>query len=129
MAFPAQRIERTKMAIAIYGYPGCTTVKKARDWAESERLDPGYDHFSKLPDLRDKISDWVSAAGIDAVFNDRSQTFRKLDADRQREITASSEGKIAAMAEDPRLIKRPVVTDGVTVLTGFSEKEWSDAFL
>ena len=117
------------MAIAIYGYPGCTTVKKARDWAEGAGLDLDYDHFSKLPDLRDRIAGWVSAAGIDAVFNFRSQTFRKFDAARQREIMAGTAAKIAAMAEDPRLIKRPVVTDGVTVLTGFSEKEWSDAFL
>jgi arsenate reductase len=33
------------------------------------------------------------------------------------------------MAADPRLIKRPVGTDGKTVLTGFRQQEWEAAFL
>lgn len=117
------------MAVAIYGYPGCTTVKKARDWAETNGLDPQYEHFSKLPGLKENIADWVKTAGIDAVFNNRAQTFRKMAPEEQQAIAASEAAKIEAMAADPRLIKRPVATDGNTVLTGFKQADWENAFL
>ena len=57
------------MAIDIYGSTGCTTVKKARDWAEANGLNPRYEHFAKLPDLKDRIAGWVKVAGIDAVYD------------------------------------------------------------
>lgn len=117
------------MTIEIFGYQGCTTVKKAREWAESNGLDPHYEHFSKLPDLKDRIAAWVKTAGIDAVFNDRAQTLKKMAPEEQAAITASEASKIAAMTADPRLIKRPVGTDGRTVLTGFSQADWQQAFL
>jgi len=117
------------MTIRIYGYPGCTTVKKAREWAETTGLTPQYDHFSKLPDLKQEIGRWVAAAGIDAVFNDRSQTWKKMAPEEQAAISASDQAKIDAMAADPRLIKRPVGTDGKTVLTGFRQQDWEAAFL
>ena len=78
--------------------------------------------------LKTKIASWVAAAGMDAVFNDRSQTFRKLAPEEQAAILASDAARIDAMAADPRLIKRPVATDGETVLTGFDEKRWLAVF-
>jgi arsenate reductase len=116
------------MAIRIYGYPGCTTVKRAREWADGKGLAAEYAHFSRTPDLEAEIAGWAGTAGIDAVFNDRAQTFKKLDPAEQAAITASDKAKIAAMAADPRLIKRPVGTDGGTVLTGFKQDEWERAF-
>lgn len=117
------------MTLAIYGYPGCTTVKKAREWAERNGLSPDYAHFSKLPDLKASIADWARTAGIDAVFNEKAQTFRKMAPEEQAEIAASDATKIEAMAADPRLIKRPVGSDGTKVLTGFVITDWEEAFL
>ncbi|WP_421855866.1 arsenate reductase family protein [Oricola sp.] len=116
------------MSIRIYGYAGCTTVKKARDWAEGAGLEVEYQHFSAVPALEREIAAWVERAGIDAVFNARAQTLRKLPANEQAAITASQDAKIAAMAAEPRLIKRPVGTDGATVLTGFDPHAWKGAF-
>ena len=70
----------------------------------------------------------MNAAGIGAVFNDRARTFKALDPAEQAAVTATDDARIRAMAADPRLIKRPVGTDGRTVLTGFSEEEWRRAF-
>lgn len=117
------------MGVAIYGYAGCTTVKKARDWAEQNGLDADYAHFSALPDLKERVAGWAQTAGMDAVFNEKAQTFRKMTPEEQAAITASDESRIAAMAADPRLIKRPVATDGKTVLTGFARPAWEAAFL
>lgn len=116
------------MKLMIYGYPGCTTVKRARQWADDSLGAHDYAHFAKVDDLAAALDEWVAKAGIDAVFNDRAQTFKKMDADEQAAITASDAAKKAAMVADPRLIKRPVGTDGVTVLTGFKADDWGAAF-
>ncbi|MGB7430841.1 MAG: ArsC/Spx/MgsR family protein [Ahrensia sp.] len=116
------------MTLKIFGYPGCTTVKRARVWADETHGEHDYAHFSKVDDLAASIDDWVSKAGIDAVFNDRAQTFKKMQPSEQAAIVASDDAKKVAMAADPRLIKRPVGTDGATVLTGFKDEEWTNAF-
>lgn len=116
------------MPIRIFGYPGCTTVKRAREWANTNNIAADYAHFSKVPDLHRQIGTWVEAAGMERVFNSRSQTFRKLDDEERTKIEANDEARIDAMAADPRLIRRPVATDGETVLTGFDEEEWAVAF-
>lgn len=120
------------MKLMIYGYPGCTTVKRARQWADENSGAHGgaydYVHFNKMDDLDAALDDWIAKAGIDVVFNDRAQTFKKMDPAEQVAVTASDDAKKAAMVADPRLIKRPVGTDGVTVLTGFKADAWAAAF-
>ncbi|MEM1377632.1 MAG: ArsC/Spx/MgsR family protein [Pseudomonadota bacterium] len=116
------------MTLKIYGYAGCTTVKKARDWATANSIDHDYQHFSKTVDLRAQIDSWVAIAGIDRVFNDKAQTLKKMDDAERLKIIASTDSKLQAMANDPRLIKRPIGTNGTTVLSGFNPDEWGSAF-
>ncbi|MEL6919757.1 MAG: ArsC/Spx/MgsR family protein [Pseudomonadota bacterium] len=116
------------MALRIYGYAGCTTVKKARDWAASNDITHDYMHFAKADDLDALLRAWVKSAGIDAVFNAKAQTLKKMDEATRSAILASDGAKIEAMHTDPRLIKRPVGTNGQTVLTGFDEEAWKAAF-
>ena len=99
------------MAIEIYGYPGCTTVKKAREWAETKGLGPDYEHFARLPDLKTRIAAWAESAGMDAVFNEKAQTFRKMAPEEQAAVTASDAAKIEAMAADRARKARLSLTD------------------
>ncbi|MEM8539426.1 MAG: ArsC/Spx/MgsR family protein [Pseudomonadota bacterium] len=117
------------MTLQIYGYPGCTTVKKSVRWAEENGLSADYTHFSKVGDLKSELTKWVEAAGIEQVFNQKAQTFKKLSEDEQTTITSDEASMIAAMATDPRFIKRPIGTDGKTVLTGFDVGQWENRFL
>lgn len=116
------------MTLQIYGYAGCTTVKKAREWAENEGVATQYEHFNKVSDLRAHIEEWVLKAGIDAVFNARAQTLKKMEPEAQAAILENTQSRIKAMVADPRLIKRPVGYDGQTVLTGFDRAAWQSAF-
>ena len=120
--------ERQNMTLHIFGYAGCSTVKKAVQWAEAEKLPFEYKHFIKVDDLENSLRQWVSLAGIDAVFNHKAQTFKKLDDAERDAITQSEDTMIKAMASEPRFIKRPVGTDGKTALTGFDEAAWQQAF-
>lgn len=116
------------MTLQIYGYPGCTTVKKAVHWAEENGLGATYAHFGKVDDLHTALTKWVKIAGIDQVFNQKAQTFKKLTAEEQAAITFDDQSMIQAMASDPRFIKRPVATNDKTVLTGFVPAQWEAEF-
>lgn len=116
------------MTLQIYGYAGCTTVKKAVNWANENSQAHTYTHFNKVADLQDRLKVWVEIAGIEKVFNAKAQTFKKMDEAERQKITSSKEAMITAMVGDPRLIKRPVGTDGKSVLTGFDIKQWEDTF-
>jgi Spx/MgsR family transcriptional regulator len=63
------------------------------------------------------IQSWVDQAGIEVVLNKRGTTWRKLD-DAQKAETDSNK-LIALMAEQPSLIKRPVIETGKGLLVGF----------
>jgi len=116
------------MALKIFGHPGCTTVKRSVDWAQENGLDPEYAHFRKVENLMSQIEAWVAKAGMDAVFNEKSRTFKTMDEDARSSVTADDQARIRAMADDPRLIKRPVATDGKSVVTGFDADQWRETF-
>lgn len=116
------------MTLQIYGYPGCTTVKKAVLWAQENGVDATYSHFAKVDNLADSLTKWVEIAGIELVFNQKAQTFKKLSAEDQAAITLNEASMIAAMAAEPRFIKRPIGTDGKNVVTGFVPDQWEAIF-
>ena len=116
------------MTLEIYGYAGCTTVKKAVNWADEKGLGASYAHFNKVDDLKSHLENWVAEAGIENVFNAKAQTSKKLPDEEKAAIEKDTQSMIAAMAADPRFIKRPVGTNGKAVLTGFKIDEWEKEF-
>ncbi|MEM0899353.1 MAG: ArsC/Spx/MgsR family protein [Pseudomonadota bacterium] len=116
------------MALKIYGYSGCSTVKRAVNWAAEKGIDVDYSHFTKVDDLEAELKTWASGAGIERLLNQNAQAFKKLDEGEQEKLLNSDAAAIQAMANEVRLIKRPVGTDGSTVLTGFNKDEWEAKF-
>lgn len=109
----------------VYGISSCTTVRKAKDWLESQGAGFDYANFQKVDGLEREIGEWVRLAGKDRVLNTKAQNFKKLDDATQARLVSDDAFAIAEMAKLPQLIKRPVVRQGDTVLTGFDEAEWS----
>lgn len=117
------------MQLQIHGRSGCTTVKKAVQWAQAKGIEHSYSHFSALDDLEAALRHWIAVAGIEAVFNEKARTLKTMPEDEQATILASDESRIRAMLADTRLIKRPVGIKGDTILTGFHEADWRDRFV
>ena len=115
------------MPIAMYGIRNCDTVKKARAWLESRRVDYTF-HDLKAKDgfSREDLERWCKALGWEAVFNRNSATFRKLPDVQKEGITKSK--AIAMMLEQPSMIKRPVLDLGEDqFLLGFKPDEYERA--
>ncbi len=115
------------MSVTVYGLPSCTTVRRSLKWLEGEGIDHDFVPFSQVDDLPAAIRRWMDAAGKDTVMNARAATFRALPEADQAAMQADTDTAVARMAEDPRLIKRPVLEAGDKVLPGFREDDWRAA--
>lgn len=113
------------MMVEFYGIPNCDTVKKARKWLDSEGIDYTFHDYKKEGADPAKLAEWANSVGWEVLLNRRGTTFRKLgDADKEGIDQAKA---IRLMAENPSMIKRPVVKYRGKVLVGFQENEWSGA--
>jgi len=108
--------------IKIYGIPNCDTMKKARKWLDKNNLKYEFHDYKKLGAPEKNITQWVKTAGWEVVLNKRGTTWRKLDDEIKNNIDKTS--SIQVMLEKPNEIKRPVIEDDKTLLTGFKEEDY-----
>jgi arsenate reductase (glutaredoxin) len=114
------------MTLHLYGIPNCDTVKKARVWLDAQGRDYTFHDYKKEGADPERIAGWIATAGLDLVVNRKGTTFRKLpDADKAR--TESAATAPALLAEQPSIIKRPIVEHPGGLLVGFKPDEWAAA--
>lgn len=92
--------------ITLYGLKNCDTCRKASKALEASGRDVKFHDVKKEPISRDQLASFVEAFGVDKLVNKKSTTWRGLDeAARQRD-------PLDLLAENPSLMKRPVIVDG-----------------
>jgi len=111
------------MKIQLYGIPNCDTMKKARAWLESQRVDYEFHDYKKLGIERARLETWIRAVGWEVLLNRAGTTFRKLPDAAKANLTEAKAAKL--MLEQPSMIKRPVLERGKTLLVGFSPEKYA----
>ena len=111
----------------IYCYPKCTTCKKALKWLDEqgkayEEIDIKENNPSK-EDL--KAAYEKSGLPLKRFFNTSGLKYKALKL-KDRLASMSEDEQLELLASDGMLVKRPLVIDGETVLTGFKEAEWRE---
>lgn len=112
--------------IIVYGIKNCDTVKKALKWLAEHNIE------HKLHDYRVEglDSDFLEQAeaqfGWENLVNKRSTTWRNL-ADEVKK-TLSKTTALSVLAQNPTLIKRPIIMQEGKALIGFNEKEYQAVF-
>ncbi len=116
--------------IIVYGIKNCDTVKKALKWLTEHNIEHNIEH--KLHDYRvdgldaQFLQQAEAQFGWDNLVNKRSTTWRNLD--EKVKNTLSKSTALSVLAENPTLIKRPIILQDGKALIGFNEKEYSVAF-
>ncbi len=114
------------MTIHLYGIPNCDTVKKARDWLETQGHPYVFHDYKKEGADPARIAGWIAAAGLDLVVNRKGTTYRALsDDDKSR--AAGAESAPALLAANPSVIKRPIAEHDGGLLVGFKPADWAAA--
>jgi len=114
------------MTVIVYGSKNCDTVKKALKWlAENGIAHQLHDYRTDgLPaDFLPRASE---AFGWEALVNKRSTTWRNLDQAVKNSLDFASAMKV--LAEQPTLIKRPIILQEDIALIGFDETTYVKAF-
>ena len=110
--------------IVVYGIKNCDTVKKALKWLADNNIQ------HKLHDYRvdglapDFLTNAEAKFGWEALVNKRSTTWRNLD--EQLKKTLDKPTALRVLAEQPTLIKRPIILQDGIALIGFNEKEYAE---
>lgn len=111
----------------IYGIPNCDTVKKARQWLAEHGIDYEFVDFKKTPPSEALIESWLQDIALEVLLNKCGTTWRKLS-DEQKNAAAQREQAVKLMAEQPSLIKRPVLDENGKFYAGFQTASYESVF-
>lgn len=114
--------------LKLYGIPNCNTVKKARDWLESQHITYEFHDFKKLGVSQPLLENWLSQIAYEKLINRAGLTWRGLD-DNTKVGIADNASAMALMQVKTSVIKRPILEkDNTIIATGFSEVEYKSLF-
>jgi arsenate reductase (glutaredoxin) len=123
--------------ITVYQYPACSTCKKALRWLNDRSVPHAAVNIVTSPPTQERLEQLWRASGqpLAAFFNTSGESYR-AGGFKDRLAKMSDDEKLAALAADGKLIKRPLLVDerragkGVVpvVLVGFREPAYEAAF-
>ena len=111
-------------------YPKCTTCQKAKKWLESQGIAYTERNIAEENPTYAELKEWYKKSGLPLkrlFFS--SGLFYKCMQLKDKLPEMSEEEQLKLLATDGMLVKRPLVVDGDTVLTGFREVEWTEKLL
>ena len=113
-------------ALILYGIPNCNTVKKARDWLESQHIAYEFHDFKKHGVSVQLLENWLTQQPYEKLINRAGLTWRGLDDNTKANIIDNA-AAIALMQAKTSVIKRPILEkNGVIITIGFSESIYTE---
>jgi len=113
--------------MTIYGIKTCSTVGKARKFMKENAIEFDFVDYKVESVDKEKICEWLQKIDMKLLFNTRGTKYRDL---KLKELNLDDEGKIAWMAKENYLIKRPVIEYGDgNVHVAYNEEVYKETFL
>lgn len=109
----------------IYGYNGCSTVKKAVKFLKDNNVE-----FQHIDNVVDKLTveelkaiHLKSNDDLKKLFNTSGVLYRELDLKSKYDVMTDEE-RFMLLSTDGKLVKRPLLVTDNQVLIGFKQGEW-----
>ena len=112
----------------VLSYSGCSTCQKALKWLAARGVEADVRAIVDQPPTKAELDQWIEKSGkpVTKWLNTSGLSYRALG---KAKIEAASETEVKKLlAADGKLVKRPVLVMGATVLVGFKEDEWASVF-
>lgn len=111
----------------MYVHPGCSTCKKALSFLSEKKIDVEIIDIREHPPTVEELSKALMQydRDIKRLFNTSGQSYREKNI-KELLPTLTEEERIAKLAEDGMLVKRPFFIYKNKIRLGFKEKEWED---
>jgi Spx/MgsR family transcriptional regulator len=107
--------------LTVYGLKSCDTTKKALKWLERRETPHRFLDVRADGVDSDKLTEWAMEVGWEVLLNRGSTTWRNLDEVIRENVTEDI--GLQLMAENPTLIKRPVIETDAGVLVGWKPEQ------
>lgn len=111
-------------------YPKCSTCKKAKKWLDEHQVAYDDRHIVEENPTFEELKDWHGRSGmpLKKFFNTSGMLYKEMKL-KDKLPTMSEEEQLRLLATNGMLVKRPLIVDGNTVITGFKEAEWSEKLI
>lgn len=108
-------------------YPKCSTCQKAKKWLDEHGIKYTDRHIVEENPTYEELKAWYqrSEMPLKKFFNTSGLVYKEMKLkDKLADMTEEEQLKL--LATNGMLVKRPLIVDGTTILTGFKEAEWSE---
>ena len=107
-------------------YPPCSTCQKAKAFLDKLGVAYALRPIREENPTREELAAWADRSGLplERFFNTSGQVYRSLGL-KDRLPGLSREEKLALLAGDGMLVKRPLLVGEDFVLVGFREDQWA----
>lgn len=107
-------------SVMFYTYPSCTSCRKTKKWLVKQEVNFNQRHLFRETPTYEEMLELLSMTteGIDEILAKRSQEYKSLDVDVES-MTISE--VVHLLMEQPRLLRRPILTDGKKLVVGYNE--------
>ncbi len=111
----------------VFHYPGCSGCRNARKWLSAHGVEHQLHDLVADPIPVDDLRDLWNRSGLPLkrFFNTAGRSYQG-GGFKDRLPTMSEDEQLAALAADGKLVKRPIVDAGETVLVGFKAAEYAE---
>ena len=108
-------------------YPKCSTCQKAKKWLDGHQIKYTDRHIVEDNPTYDELKEWYGKSGLPLkkFFNTSGMLYKEMQL-KDKLGVMSEEEQLRLLATNGMLVKRPIIVDGTTVLTGFKETEWEE---
>lgn len=106
--------------LMFYTYPSCTSCRKTKAFLQEQHLEVNERHIFRNAPTVDELMTLLALSenGVDSLLATRSQAFKQLNIDVD-DLKLSELLKL--MSDNPKLLKRPILTDGNEVIVGYDK--------
>lgn len=109
----------------LYGIKTCGSVKKAMKYFKDKNIDFEFIDFKTTPVDIEKIQSWLAKVPMEILLNTKGTKYKTL---KLKELNLDEAQKLAWLAKENLLIKRPVIEFSESVVVAFDEEKYNSIF-
>lgn len=106
--------------LTFFTYPSCTSCRKTKAWLSEQGVEYEERHLYKNPPTSEELLEIIKKTtnGTEEILSTRSQMFKNLGVDIENLKVSEL---LEMLSKEPRLLKRPILTDGDRIIVGFNK--------
>ena len=106
-------------------YPKCSTCQKAKKWLESNHISFEERHILEQTPIETELERWIKQSKLESkkFFNTSGLKYKELNL-KEKLPNLTEKEKIALLASNGMLIKRPILLSDKGILIGFKQEMW-----